>query len=171
MLQSFDGFTPRLLPGAWAHDSAVLIGDVVLEPGVSIWPGAVLRGDMGPIRIGQDSNLQDGTICHDTTGLSQTMVGQRVTVGHRVVLHGCVVGDDSLVGMGSILMDNVEIGAGSFVAAGTLLPPGRVVPPGSFVLGSPGRIVRQVTDSEREQIQEGWTAYRQKLDLWLARPA
>ena len=86
------------------------------------------------------------------------------------MLHGCVVGDDCLIGMGSILMDNVQIGAGSFVAAGTLLPPGRVVPPGSFVLGSPGRIVRQVSDTEREQIQEGWTAYRKKLDLWLNSP-
>jgi carbonic anhydrase/acetyltransferase-like protein (isoleucine patch superfamily) len=169
MLQTFDGSTPRVLAGAWAHESAVLIGDVVLEPGVSIWPGAVLRGDMGPIHIGRDSNLQDGTICHDTTGLSRTVVGQRVTVGHRVILHGCVVGDDCLVGMGSILMDNVEIGAGSFVAAGTLLPPGRVVPPGSFVLGYPGRIVRPVSPTEREQIQEGWTTYRKKLDLWLAR--
>jgi carbonic anhydrase/acetyltransferase-like protein (isoleucine patch superfamily) len=167
MVQEFDGFTPILRPGAWAHDSAVLIGEVVLEPGVSVWPGAVLRGDMGPIRIGRDSNLQDGTICHDTTDQSRTLVGERVTVGHRVVLHGCTVGDDCLVGMGSILMDNVEIGAGSFVAAGTLLPPGRVVPPGSFVLGSPGRVVRGVSEREVEQIRHGWMSYREKLHRWL----
>ena len=149
MLQSFEGVEPVLHPGAWAHECAVLIGDVELAPGASVWPGAVLRGDMGPVRVGRDSNLQDGVICHDTTDLSETVVGERVTVGHRAVLHGCRIENDCLVGMGAIVMDNVVVGTGSFVAAGALIPPGRVIPPGSFVLGVPGKVVRSVRDASR----------------------
>lgn len=168
MLQAFEGMAPVLAPGSWAHEAAVLIGDVALDVGASVWPGAVLRGDMGPIRVGRDSNLQDGVICHDTTDLSQTVVGARVTVGHRAILHGCRVGDDCLIGMGAIVMDNVEIGAGSFVAAGALIPPGRQIPPGSFVVGMPGRVVRQVRASEQEAIAFGWRSYASKLSRWLS---
>ena len=167
MLQAYDGRSPRLHPGSWAHESAVLIGDVWLDEGASVWPCAVLRGDMGAIRIGRSSNLQDGVICHDTTDLSETIVGARVTVGHRAVLHGCRIGDDCLVGMGAILMDNVIVGAGCFVAAGALVPPGREIPPGSFVLGSPARVVRQVGERERRQIDFSWRSYAGKLEHWL----
>lgn len=168
MVEAFAGFVPRLEPGAWAHRSAVLIGDVVVEAGASVWPTSVLRGDMGPIRIGADSNVQDGTICHDTTDRSATRVGARVTIGHRVILHGCIIGDDCLVGMGAIVMDNAELGAGSFVAAGTLIPPGRVYPPGSFVMGSPGRLVRPVNARDLEQIAFSWRHYRERAAAWLA---
>jgi len=167
MIQPFSGHTPRIDPGAWVHPSAVLIGDVHLASGASVWPTAVLRGDMGPIRVGRDSNLQDGTICHDTTDLSETVVGERVTVGHRVVLHGCRIEDECLVGMGAIVMDNVVVGRGSFVAAGALIPPGRIIEPGSFVVGMPGRVTRQVTEREREMIEQGWRSYTNKLQAWL----
>lgn len=167
MLQAIGTLSPRLAPGSWAHESAWLIGDVRLGPGASVWPTAVLRGDMGPIVIGADSNVQDGSVLHDTTDLSETVVGSRVTVGHRVILHGCVIGDDCLVGMGAIVMDNVEVGAGSFIAAGSLVPPGKVIPPGSLVMGSPGRVVRAVGPKEREQIDFAWRSYRDKLALWL----
>ena len=167
MLEPYNGMQPRLHPGSWAHQSAVLIGEVVLAPGASVWPTAVLRGDMGPIRIGVDSNIQDGTVCHDTTDRSETVVGARCTVGHRVVLHGCVVHDDCLIGMGAVVMDNVIVGAGSFVAAGSLIPPGKMIPPGSFVLGSPGRVLRPVGDKEREMIEFGWRSYAAKLAFWL----
>lgn len=166
MLQAFDGKAPQLAAGAWAHETAVLIGDVVLEEGASVWPTAVLRGDMGPIRIGRDSNLQDGVICHDTTDLSQTIVGARVTVGHRAVLHGCVIEDDCLIGMGAMVLDNTVIGAGSFVAAGALVPPGRVIPPGSFVIGMPGRVARPVRPQETAAIAFGWQSYASKLGRW-----
>lgn len=169
MLEEFAGQRPRLAPGAWAHASAVLIGDVTVEEGASIWPVSVLRGDMGPIRIGRDSNLQDGVICHDTTDRSETVVGERVTVGHRALLHGCRIGDDCLVGMGSIVMDNVVLGEQCFVAAGTLLPPGKVIPARSFVMGSPGRVVRQVGERELEQIAFSWKHYRERMREWLAR--
>ena len=168
MLQEFDGHVPHVPPGSWAHETAVLIGDVAVEEGVSIWPNVVLRGDMGPIRIGRDSNVQDGTICHDTTDLSVTRVGARVTIGHRVILHGCNIGDDCLIGMGSIVMDNVVIGDNCFVAAGTLIPPGKIIPAGSFVIGSPGRVKGPVGPKELEQIAFGWTNYRDRLQVWLA---
>ncbi|MEN0061649.1 MAG: gamma carbonic anhydrase family protein [Myxococcota bacterium] len=145
----------------------MLIGDVHLASGASVWPTAVLRGDMGPVRIGPDSNVQDGTICHDTTNLSETIVGARVTIGHRVVLHGCRIEDDCLIGMGAIVMDNVVVGRGSFVAAGTLIPPGRNVPPGSFVRGFPGKVVRPVGERETAMIEAGWRSYQKKLASWL----
>ena len=169
MVQDFAGLVPRVHPGAWVHDSAVIIGDVTLEEGVGIWPTAVLRGDMGPIRVGRDTNVQDGAICHDTTDRSETAIGARVTVGHRAILHGCRVGDDCLVGMGSVVMDNVVIGEGSFVAAGSLIPPGRLIPARSFVLGTPGRVVRPVTDEETRQIASAWKTYRDTLTAWLKR--
>lgn len=169
MLQDFDGVSPRLADGAWAHETAVLIGDVVLDAGASVWPCAVLRGDMGPIRIGADSNLQDGVICHDTTDLSETRIGARVTVGHRAVLHGCIVEDECLVGMGAMVLDNAVIGSGSFVAAGALVPPGRAIPPGSVVMGVPGRVVRPAGPRERDAIAFGWQSYASKLRQWLER--
>ena len=169
MMEPFGGFAPRLAADAWAHDSAVLIGDVIVGARSSVWPTAVLRGDMGPIRVGEDSNIQDGTICHDTTDRSETWVGDRVTVGHRAILHGCRIGDDCLIGMGAIVMDNVTIGAGSFVAAGTLLPPNKVVAPGSFVMGSPGRTLRPVGDRELQAIAYSWAHYRDRARAWLAR--
>lgn len=159
MLEPFAGRWPEIDPTAWVHASAVLIGEVRVRAQASVWPTAVLRGDMGPIDIGAWSNIQDGTICHDTGGVSATKVGERVTVGHRVLLHGCSVGDDCLIGMGAILMDGVVIGAGSLVAAGALIPPMKEFPPGSVIQGSPGRVVRAVTERDRAMIDHGWRAY------------
>lgn len=169
MLQSIGGLSPRVAGGAWVHEGAWVIGDVSLADGVSVWPTAVLRGDMGPIVVGRDSNIQDGSVLHDTTDRSETRVGERVTVGHRVVLHGCVVDDECLIGMGAVVMDNAHIGRGSFVAAGSLVPPRKVIPPGSLVMGSPARVVRPIDDRERTQIDFAWRSYREKLALWLAR--
>lgn len=167
MVQTFDGRVPVLGEGAWVHESAVIIGEVTLGAWATVWPAAVLRGDMGPIVIGADTNIQDGAVCHDTTDQSQTIVGARVTVGHRAILHGCRVGDDCLIGMGSIVMDNVVIGAGSFVAAGSLVPPGREIPPGSFVLGSPARVIRPVGSREIDQIAYSWKHYRDVARAWV----
>ena len=166
MKQVFDGHQPEVHASAWVHDAAILIGEVLVGARASIWPTAVLRGDMGIIGIGEDTNIQDGTICHNTSGISETHVGARCTVGHRVVLHGCVVEDDCLIGMGAILMDNVHIGAGSLIAAGTLLPPNKIVPPGSLVMGSPGRVLRSVGPLEQQMIDNGWRSYARKLTIW-----
>lgn len=168
MIQEFDGLVPQVDEAAWVHEGAWVIGDVRLGPRVSVWPGAVLRGDMGAIVIGAESNLQDGVICHDTTDVSQTTVGRRVTVGHGAILHGCIVEDECLIGMGAIVMDNARIGTGSIVGAGALIPVGKVIPPGSLVLGSPGRVVRSLTPEDREMIDEGWQSYTAKLARWKA---
>ncbi len=171
MIEAFDGRVPVIEEGAWVHPSAVVIGDVHLAAGSSVWPTAVLRGDMGPVRVGRDSNLQDGVICHDTTDLSETLVGERVTVGHGAILHGCRIEDDCLIGMGAIVMDNVRVGTGSFVAAGALVPPGREIPPRSFVLGAPARVLRPAGPAEEEAIALGWRSYARKLGAWLHRGA
>src|SRR6185503_4399402 len=135
--------------------SASIMGSVTLEAESSVWYQAVLRGDLAPITVGAQSNIQDGAVVHVDEGLPCT-VGRRVAVGHRVILHGCVVEDDCLIGMGSVLLNRVRIGTGSVVAAGAVIPEGMVVPPGSLVMGVPGRIVRPVDDTLKQRIAETW---------------
>jgi len=141
-----------IAPGAW------VMGDVTLEAEASVWYGCVLRGDMDRIVIGAQTNIQDGSIVHVDAGLP-ALIGARVGVGHRAILHGCVVEDDCLVGMGSILLNGVRIGTGSVVAAGAVVREGMVVPPGSLVMGVPARVVRPVDDTLRARIRETWQHY------------
>ena len=159
MIQSFRGLSPDIHPTAFVHPTAVVIGEVTLGPGVSIWPGVVLRGDQGPIVIGENSNIQDNSVVHNTGGRSVTRVGARVTVGHRAILHGCIVEDDVLVGMGSILLDNCVVRAGSMVGAGALVTGGKEIPPGVLALGSPAAPARALRDSDREWIAHSWRVY------------
>jgi carbonic anhydrase/acetyltransferase-like protein (isoleucine patch superfamily) len=166
MIEPHGGHVPKIHPTAWDHATAVLNGEVELADRVSVWPTAVLRGDMGLIAIGSCSNVQDGAICHDTGGRSVTRIGARVTIGHRAILHGCVVEDECLIGMGSIILDNAVIGTGSVIAAGAVVPPGKVIPPRSMVMGAPGRIVRPAGPQEAEMIAMGWTAYLDKLSRY-----
>jgi carbonic anhydrase/acetyltransferase-like protein (isoleucine patch superfamily) len=139
---------PRLGKGVFVAPNATLIGDVFLDDGASIWFGAVLRGDVGAIRIGKRSNIQDLACVHVTDGLSNTVVGDDVTVGHSAILHGCVVGDRCLICMGSILLDNCEVGAGSVIAAGTVVTARTKIPPRSLVRGTPAKVIREVTEEE-----------------------
>lgn len=134
------------------------MGDVTIGEDASVWYGAVLRGDMAPIVIGAQSNIQDGTIVHVDDGVPCT-VGRRVGVGHRVVLHGCTVEDECLIAMGSVLLNGVTIGTGSVVAAGAVVPEGMQVPPRSLVMGVPGRIVRQVDAPLAERVAGTWQHY------------
>ncbi len=133
----------QIHPTAFIASTAAVMGDVTLGEDTSVWYCAVLRGDMAPIVIGAQSNIQDGSIVHVDAGVP-CIVGSRVAVGHRVILHGCTVEDDCLIAMGSVLLNGVRIGAGSVVAAGAVVPEGMQVPPGSLVMGVPGRIVRPV---------------------------
>jgi len=160
MIQSYRDHVPTIDPQAYVHPSAVVIGEVCLAAGASVWPGVVLRGDQGGIFIGEASNLQDGTIAHCTGSLSETVIGARVTVGHRVILHGCIVEDECLIGMGAILLDNCVIGTGSLIGAGALVPVGRKIPPRSLVLGVPGRVVRTLTDADMAQVRHSYQEYR-----------
>jgi carbonic anhydrase/acetyltransferase-like protein (isoleucine patch superfamily) len=134
------------------------MGDVTLGKDASVWYGAVLRADMAAIVIGAQSNIQDGTIVHVDEGFP-CVVGSRVAVGHRVILHGCTVGDGSLIAMGSVLLNGVTIGPGSVVAAGAVVPEGMQVPPRSLVMGLPGRIVRQVDSALADRVAATWTHY------------
>jgi carbonic anhydrase/acetyltransferase-like protein (isoleucine patch superfamily) len=149
---------PTIHPTAFVATTASVLGDVTLGAESSVWYQAVLRGDLAPIVIGAQSNIQDGTIVHVDTDIPCT-VGQRVGVGHRAILHGCEVEDDSLVGMGAVLLNRVRIGTGSVVAAGAVIPEGMVVPPRSLVMGVPGRIVRQVDADLTRRIAATWGHY------------
>jgi carbonic anhydrase/acetyltransferase-like protein (isoleucine patch superfamily) len=151
----------QIHPTAFIASTAAVMGDVTIGEDASVWYGAVLRGDMAPIIIGAQSNIQDGTIVHVDEGTPCT-VGRRVGVGHRVILHGCTVEDDCLIAMGSVLLNGVTIGAGSVVAAGAVVPEGMQVPPQSLVMGVPGRIVRQVDRVLEERVADTWRHYVQE---------
>ncbi len=171
MIASVFGHDPVIPPSAWIAPSADVMGNVTLGEHVSIWFGAVVRGDVNKITIGEYTNIQDGTVIHVTHEGHATHIGARVTVGHKALLHACTVGNDCLVGMGAILLDGVEVGDGSVVAAGALLTPGKKYPPGSLILGSPAKAVRQITPKERaEMIDQGWKNYhgyvQQYQDGW-----
>jgi gamma-carbonic anhydrase len=139
---------PRLGRDVFVAPNATLIGDIELEEEASVWFGAVLRGDVGAIRIGPRANIQDLVCIHMTDGLSRAVIGADVTVGHGAILHGCVIGERCLVGMGSILLDNAQIGEGSVVAAGSVVTANTVIPPRSLVRGAPGRVIREVNADE-----------------------
>jgi gamma-carbonic anhydrase len=159
LVMSFRGKVPVLGRDAWIAPTATVIGDVELGDEASVWFGAVLRGDIGAIRIGARTNVQDLACVHMTEGLSATTVGVDVTIGHGAILHGCTIGDRCLIGMGSILLDNCVIGEGSVIAAGTLVPPRMVVPPGSLVRGNPGKVVRPVSEAEAAMGRDGAEHY------------
>jgi carbonic anhydrase/acetyltransferase-like protein (isoleucine patch superfamily) len=156
---AFDGVSPTLGRDVFLAPSATVHGKVVLGDEANVWFGAVLRGDVGSITVGQRTNIQDLTMVHMTGGVSDTRIGDDVTVGHGAVLHGCEIGHRCLVGMGSILLDNVVVGDECVIGAGALLPQRMVVPPRSLVLGSPARIVRPVKDTELRMGLDGARVY------------
>lgn len=148
-IRAFKGIHPRIHPDAFVEDSAQVIGDVEIGEGSSIWFNTVIRGDVNPIRIGARTNIQDLSMVHVLKDRYATHIGDEVTVGHHVVLHGCRIGHRVLVGMGAILMDDVEVGDDCIIAAGALLTPGTRIPPGSLAVGSPAKVKRPLTDAER----------------------
>lgn len=159
---------PTIHPTAYIHPAAVVTGDVTLGARVSVWPTAVIRGDTDRIVIGADTNVQDGTIVHVDHGVP-TIIGARVGIGHRAIIHGATIEDDVLIAMGAVLLNGVHVGTGSIVGAGAVCTEGMRIPPNSLVLGVPARVVRQTTDAERDRIRrtvqsylELQTAYRTK---------
>ena len=151
IFRAFKGTWPKVADGVYVADTARIIGDVELGEDVNIWFGSVLRGDVGSIRVGARSNIQDLSMLHMSTGLSNTVIGQEVTVGHRVVIHGALIGDGALIGMGAILLDNCEIGAEATIAAGAVVTAGTKIPPRTLVVGAPGRVVRELREDEWQQ--------------------
>lgn len=156
---SVGGKTPRIAEGVFIAPNAWIIGDVEIGEGSSVWFGCVLRGDVGSIRIGKRSNIQDLSCIHMTDGISNAVVGDDVTVGHGVILHGCTVKDRALIGMGSTILDNAVIGEESVIAAGSLVTSRMVVKPGSMVRGSPAKVLREATEEERAMGLHGAAHY------------
>ncbi len=153
MRRTFQEASPKIHPTAFVHDSAEIIGRVVIEKDASIWPGVVLRGDIEPITIGEQSNVQDGAIAHTTRGIP-AVLGKGVTIGHGAILHGTRIGDYSLIGMGAILLDGSVIGEECLVAAGALVPERAHIPPRSLVLGVPGKVTRTLKSEEIAELHK-----------------
>ena len=159
MIRPFRGQHPQIHPTAFIEASAQVIGDVVIGEESSVWFNAVVRGDVFHIRIGDRTNIQDGTVVHVTNGTHATILEDEVTVGHNVTLHGCYIERGCLIGMGSIVMDDARIGARSIVAAGALVAPGTIVPPRSLVIGVPAKVKRALTDEEVAGLEVYWRNY------------
>ena len=169
-IEPFKKDAPELGADVFIHPSSAIIGRVYLGDRVNIWPQVTLRGDEGEIRIGADTNIQDGTTVHMTGGYSETTIGERVTVGHMCLLHGCKVGDDCLIGMGTLLLDRCEIGEGSYVAAGTMITGGKVIPPNSFVMGRPGSLkIKPISDLRAQEKAYSWRHYVTLAQEYLTR--
>ncbi len=150
--------SPRIAPSVFLALGAVVLGDVTIGRDSSVWYHSVIRGDTEHIEVGDETNIQDLSMIHADPGFP-CRVGSRVTVGHRVILHGCTVEDGCLIGMGSILLNGVHVGSGSVIGAGAVLSPGTQVPPGSLVLGVPGRIIKPVDAAALEGIELSWRHY------------
>ena len=159
MIRSYRGVVPVIAASAYIDPSAQVIGDVQVGERSSIWPNASVRGDVNRIRIGAESNIQDNCVLHGELDLYSVTVGDRVTVGHAAVLHGCVVENDCVIGIGAILLNGARIGKGSVIAAGALVPEEMEVPPGSLVMGVPAKVRRHVTDAERERFHKNYSNY------------
>ena len=148
VLLEFEGTSPQVHESVFVAPGARIVGDVVIGPGSSVWYNAVIRGDVFPIRIGAQVNIQDLTMVHVTTGKWATTIEDKVTVGHNVTLHGCTLREGALIGMGSVVMDRADVGAYSIVGAGSLVTEGTVIPEGSLAMGSPARVKRPLTPEE-----------------------
>jgi carbonic anhydrase/acetyltransferase-like protein (isoleucine patch superfamily) len=164
LLVAIAGRAPELHPQSWAAPNATLIGRVALAAGSSVWYGAVLRAEAEPIDIGAATNIQDGVTIHVDPGFP-ARVGAGVSVGHNAVLHGCIVEDDSLVGMGAVVLNGAVIGAGSLIAAGAVVPQGAVIAPRSMVAGVPGKVRRELSDEEVSNIQTNALMYQHLVTL------
>ncbi|MDC3021254.1 gamma carbonic anhydrase family protein [Pelagibacteraceae bacterium] len=158
MIYDFEKNVPQVHPDAWVAPNASLIGKIKLEKNSSIWFNAVLRGDIELITIGESTNIQDGSVLHTDPGFKLN-VGKGVTVGHMVMLHGCQIDDDTLIGIGSIILNNAKIGKNCIIGANSLITENKIIPDNSLVVGSPGRVLRKVTEDEIKAIHENAKHY------------
>ena len=153
-----DGLAPQMADSTWVADSAQVIGDVVVEANASVWFGAVVRGDTATIHIGEGTNVQDASVLHADLGMPLT-IGKHVTVGHQVMLHGCTIGDESLIGIGAIVLNGAKIGKNCLVGAGALVTEGKEFPDGSMIIGSPARVVKQLTPEQMQGLRKSAQHY------------
>jgi len=157
-IYELDGVAPEVAASAWVADSAEVMGNVQLAEDASIWFGAVLRGDCESISIGEGSNIQDASVLHADLG-KPLVVGRYVTVGHQVMLHGCTIGDESLIGIGAVVLNGAKIGRNCLVGAGALITEGKEFPDGSMIIGSPAKAVRQLTPEQIEGLRRSAQHY------------
>ena len=170
MIRSYQGHTPQFPATCYIDISAQLIGDVVLGDHSSVWMNAVLRGDVNSIRVGSNSNVQDCAVLHGQRNLYPVVVGDWVTIGHNATVHGCVVEDECLIGIGARVLNNCRIGAGSIIAAGSVVPEHTVVPPRTLWAGVPAKMRRELTDKDRALILEYAKNYLDYTRFYLAEP-
>ena len=163
-IYSLDGVAPEV-PGSgnyWVADNAAVLGRIILKENASVWFNAVLRGDNDPITIGENSNIQDGSVLHTDVGCPLT-IGRDVTVGHMVMLHGCTIGDETLIGIGSTVLNRAKIGKNCIIGAHSLIPEGKEIPDNSLVMGAPGKVVREISDDQAAIIRASAQVY---VDNW-----
>ena len=151
MIKSFEGIKPKIDDSCFIAETAVVIGDVVLEENVNVWYGTVIRGDVNYVRIGKNTNVQDNTVIHVDSGGYPTIIGDNVTIGHGAIVHACNIGNNTLIGMGAIVLDGAEIGENVILGAGALVPPGKKIPSNSLAVGSPAKVVRELGEEEIEK--------------------
>ncbi|MFB0905919.1 MAG: gamma carbonic anhydrase family protein [Pseudomonadales bacterium] len=152
MIFKLDNLSPEIHADTWVADSAAVIGQVVLEAGVSVWFNAVLRAENAAIHVGENSNIQDGSVLHVDPGMPLT-IGKNVTIGHKVMLHGCTIGDESLIGINAVVLNGAKIGTNCLIGANSLISEGKEIPDGSLVMGSPGKIVRTLTPEQMQGLK------------------
>ena len=168
-IYELDGVRPETDGPHWIADSATVLGRVKLKRNASVWFNAVLRGDNDPIVVGENSNVQDGSVLHTDIG-NPTIIGDNCTIGHMVMLHGCTIGDNTLIGIGSIILNGAKIGKNCLIGANTLITEGKVIPDGSMVMGAPGKVVRELNEQQVGMITfsahhyvENWQRYAKRL--------
>lgn len=166
MIRPYQGITPTIPESCYIDLSAQVLGDVVLGEHSSIWMNAVVRGDVNSIRIGSNSNIQDCAVLHGMRYVYPVIVGDWVTIGHNATVHGCVIEDACLIGMGATILNNARIGEGSIIAAGAVIPENTVIPPRSLVAGVPGKVRRELEDKDREMILQYAKNYLDYLEIY-----
>jgi carbonic anhydrase/acetyltransferase-like protein (isoleucine patch superfamily) len=166
MLRSFRGVAPRIALSAYIDPGAVVIGDVAVGERSSVWPLVSLRGDLAAIHIGEETNIQDGAIVHTDEGFP-ALIGNRVTVGHAAIVHGCVIEDESVIGIGAIVLTGAKVGRGAVVAAGALVTEGMEVPADTLVMGSPAKPRRTVRPEEHDRFRKGVRNYADRSQIYL----
>jgi carbonic anhydrase/acetyltransferase-like protein (isoleucine patch superfamily) len=159
MIYSLDGIAPRIDPTAWIAPEAVLVGKVVIEAGANIWFGAIIRGDNEEIRVGAGSNVQENSVLHTDMGYP-LVIGANCTIGHKAMLHGCTIGEGSLIGMGATILNGAKIGKGCLIGACALVTEGKEIPDGSLVMGAPGKVVRVLDAEARDRLLLSAAGYR-----------
>jgi len=155
----YRGVLPRIHPDAFIAPNVTLIGDIEIGRGASLWFGVIARGDVHEIRIGDDTNVQDGTIIHVSRGTHATIIGARVTIGHACIIHGCTLEDEAFVGMGATVLDGAVVEGGAVVAAGSVVPPNKRVKKGELWAGNPAKLLRELSEADQARFSRTWTNY------------